>query len=60
MPREKLVSVKFIALCRPFTFKGRYFTIYNPGEVAGFEPDIAALLIERGIAERVEPGTKAT
>jgi hypothetical protein len=49
------LTVKFVASCRPFTFKGRYFTIYNAGEVAGFEPDIAASLIKRGIAVRVEP-----
>lgn len=33
-------------------------TMYNPGEVAGFAPDFAALLVTTGFAEYHEPERK--
>jgi hypothetical protein len=59
MPPENLVSVRFIKLCRPFSVYGRCVGLYNFGEVAAFEPAIAALLIRRGVAIAVEPGDEA-
>ena len=33
--------------------------IYNPQEVAGFAPEVAARLVNAGVAEYVAPGTEA-
>jgi len=32
--------------------------LYNPGDVAGFNDEVAASLIERGVAEAVEAEAK--
>ena len=50
--------VRFVANCPPFTHETRCVPGYNAGEVAGFEPLIAALLIACGVAVAVEPRKK--
>ena len=55
-PPDKLVLVRFIGLSDPFSFKNRCYCGYSAGELAGFDPEITALLIRRGVALPVEPG----
>jgi hypothetical protein len=42
----------------PVRFK-RPWSLYNPGEVAGFAPEVASVLIESGVAEAETSATPA-
>ncbi len=42
-----------------FSFENRCYCGYSTGEIAGFEPEIAALLVKRGVAVPVEPADEA-
>jgi hypothetical protein len=53
------VLVRFVENSPPFTHQSRSVPGYSFGEIAGFEPMIAALLVRRGVAVYAGPGNEA-
>ena len=53
------VLVRFVTNFPPFTHLTRCVLGYNTGEVAGFEPLIAGLLVKRRVAVYAGPGQEA-